>query len=81
VVIRGAACGPISSKPVSCLIGSWRSDAKTPGSHHDFGKDILTKPAGNAPIYAYKFEANRISAEAEDSIPYWRDVGTIEAYY
>ncbi|HVP55081.1 MAG TPA: glucose-1-phosphate adenylyltransferase [Candidatus Eisenbacteria bacterium] len=57
------------------------ADAKTPGSHHDFGKDILPKLAGNAPIYAYNFEENRIPGEAEDSIPYWRDVGTIDAYY
>jgi hypothetical protein len=27
------------------------------------------------------FEANRIPGEPEDSVPYWRDVGTIEAYY
>ncbi len=56
-------------------------DAKQSGSHHDFGMDILPKLAGNAPIYAYNFEANRIPGEPEDSVPYWRDVGTIEAYY
>jgi glucose-1-phosphate adenylyltransferase len=57
------------------------ADAKTPGSHHDFGKDILPRLAGQAPMYAYNFESNRIPGEAEDSVPYWRDVGTIEAYY
>ena len=56
-------------------------DAKEPGSHHDFGMDILPKLAGKAPIYAYNFETNRIPGEPEDSVPYWRDVGTIEAYY
>jgi len=63
------------------LLELLREDEKTPGSHHDFGRDILPKLAGNAPIYAYNFEANRIPGEAEDSIPYWRDVGTIEAFY
>ncbi len=63
------------------LLELLREDEKTPGSHHDFGKDILPKLAGNAPIYAYNFEANRIPGEKEDSIPYWRDVGTIEAFY
>ena len=58
-----------------------KGDANTPGSHHDFGKDILPKLAGNAPIYAYNFETNRIPGEPEDSIPYWRDVGTIDAFY
>ena len=63
------------------LLSLLTADAETPGSHHDFGKDILPKLAGNAPIYAYNFEANRIPGEAEDAIPYWRDVGTIDAYY
>ena len=57
------------------------ADAKDPSSHHDFGRDILPKLAGNAPIYAYDFETNRIPGEAEDAAPYWRDVGTIEAFY
>ena len=56
-------------------------DAKDPKSHRDFGRDILPKLAGQAPIYAYNFETNRIPGEPADSTPYWRDVGTIEAYY
>jgi len=64
-----------------CLLDLLKGDANTPGSHHDFGKDILPKLAGNAPIYAYNFETNRIPGEPEDSIPYWRDVGTIDAFY
>ena len=63
------------------LVDLLKADAKDPDSHHDFGKDILPKLAGNAPIYAYNFETNRIPGEAEDSMPYWRDVGTIDAYY
>ena len=63
------------------LLNLLKEDAKNPGSHHDFGMDILPKLAGSAPMYAYNFETNRIPGEAEDSIPYWRDVGTIEAYY
>ncbi|HET6178820.1 MAG TPA: glucose-1-phosphate adenylyltransferase [Candidatus Sulfotelmatobacter sp.] len=63
------------------LLELLNADAKAPGSHHDFGMDILPKLAGNAPIYAYNFEDNRIPGEAEDVAPYWRDVGTIEAFY
>jgi glucose-1-phosphate adenylyltransferase len=63
------------------LLDLLKADAKVPGSRHDFGMDILPKLAGNAPIYAYNFEANRIPGEADDSVPYWRDVGTIDAYY
>ncbi len=62
------------------LLDLLHADAKTPGSHHDFGLDILPKLAGKAPMYAYNFEENRIPGEV-DSSPYWRDVGTIEAFY
>ena len=63
------------------LLELLKADAENPASHHDFGMDILPKLAGKAPIYAYNFETNCIPGEAEDSVPYWRDVGTIEAYY
>ncbi len=63
------------------LLELLNADAHNASSHHDFGKDILPKLAGKAPIYAYNFETNRIPGEAEDSVPYWRDVGTIDAYY
>jgi glucose-1-phosphate adenylyltransferase len=58
-----------------------QADAHDSTSHHDFGKDILPKLAGRAPIYAYNFQTNRIPGDSEDSTPYWRDVGTIDAYY
>jgi glucose-1-phosphate adenylyltransferase len=57
------------------------NDAKNPHSRHDFGMDILPKLAGSAPMYAYNFETNRIPGESGDSVPYWRDVGTIDAFY
>ena len=69
----------IFSKPT--LVNLLKADAIDPESHHDFGRDILPKLAGNAPIYAYNFRTNYIPGEAEDYVPYWRDVGTIEAYY
>lgn len=62
------------------LLDLLNADAGDSHSHHDFGKDILPKLAGSAPIYAYNFETNRIPGE-EDSAPYWRDVGTIDAFY
>ena len=36
---------------------------KTPDSHHDFGRDILPKLAGSAPMFAYNFQTNRIPGE------------------
>jgi glucose-1-phosphate adenylyltransferase len=63
------------------LLDLLRQDARDPASHHDFGKDILPKIAGNGSMYAYNFQANRIPGEPPDAVPYWRDVGTIDAYY
>jgi glucose-1-phosphate adenylyltransferase len=63
------------------LLDLLKADARDPNSHHDFGKDILPKLAGNGPIYAYNFQHNRIPGEPVDAVPYWRDVGTIDAYY
>src|ERR1035438_212575 len=56
-------------------------DAAEESSQHDFGHNILPKLAGKAEIYAYDFQTNRIPGEPADTEPYWRDVGTIDAYY
>lgn len=63
------------------LLRLLHDDAANPLSNHDFGRDILPKLAGKAEIYAYDFESNRIPGEAADAVPYWRDVGTVDAYY
>jgi glucose-1-phosphate adenylyltransferase len=63
------------------LLQLLRVDAANEESNHDFGHDILPKLAGKAEIYAYDFQTNRIPGERADAEPYWRDVGTIDAYY
>ncbi len=63
------------------LLRLLHDDAAEAESNHDFGRDILPKLAGKAEIYAYDFQTNRIPGEAADGMPYWRDVGTIDAYY
>src|SRR5579862_5155135 len=47
-------------------------------SSHDFGKDILPAIVGTHPVIAYRFggASGRVTADR-----YWRDVGTIDAYY
>jgi glucose-1-phosphate adenylyltransferase len=45
-------------------------------TNHDFGKDILPALLHDAPVYAYRFhDENRKAAK------YWRDIGTLDAYY
>jgi glucose-1-phosphate adenylyltransferase len=63
------------------LLRLLHEDAAIAESNHDFGRDILPKLAGKAEIYAYDFQTNRISGEPTDAQPYWRDVGTIDAYF
>jgi glucose-1-phosphate adenylyltransferase len=63
------------------LLRLLHDDADDPNSNHDFGRDILPRLAGKSEMYAYDFQTNRIPGEPADSVPYWRDVGTIDAYY
>jgi glucose-1-phosphate adenylyltransferase len=63
------------------LLKLLHDDAANPASSHDFGKDILPRLAGNSDMYAYDFQTNRIPGELPDAVPYWRDVGTLDAYY
>jgi glucose-1-phosphate adenylyltransferase len=58
------------------LIPALLADAEDPNSKHDFGKDILPRIFAKYRVYAYNFiDENKIGPQ------YWRDVGTIEAYY
>jgi len=63
------------------LLRELYEDAANESSSHDFGRDILPKLAGGSEIYAYDFQSNSIPGEAADGAAYWRDVGTIDAYY
>ncbi len=64
------------------LLNALQADAADPESAHDFGRDILPRlVADKQPIYAYDFQTNNIPGEPPDQSAYWRDVGTIEAYW
>lgn len=56
-------------------------DAENPNSSHDFGKDILPSLIGRVDMYAYDFQTNVIPGDPIGSPQYWRDVGTLDAYY
>jgi glucose-1-phosphate adenylyltransferase len=58
------------------LIRRLKADAVRPGSSHDFGKDIIPAMINEVPVYAHHFVDRDGGKE-----PYWRDVGTIDAYY
>ncbi len=63
------------------LLRELYEDAKNENSSHDFGKDILPSLIGRADMYAYDFQTNVIPGDPIGSPQYWRDVGTLDAYY
>ena len=49
---------------------------------HDFGRTILPELVPYARVFAYNFTQNEIPGlRATEERGYWRDVGTIEAYW
>ena len=63
------------------LLQELQDDAAAEESSHDFGRDILPKIVKREAVFAYDFQTNKIAGEPADQETYWRDVGTIEAYY
>ena len=63
------------------LLKELYADAENENSTHDFGRDILPGLVGKAELFAYDFRTNRIPGDPASVRPYWRDVGTIDAFY
>lgn len=58
------------------LLEALREDAADPDSAHDFGKNVLPKWIPRARVMAYDFQDLN-----KKTVRYWRDVGTLDAYY
>ncbi len=55
-------------------------DADTPGSHHDFGKDIIPRLVEDGEdVFVHHFHDSCVNLTRGE--PYWRDVGTLDAYW
>jgi glucose-1-phosphate adenylyltransferase len=63
------------------LLDALRTDAANPDSDHDMGGDIIPMLVEQERAYVYDFANNRVPGENERDRGYWRDVGTIDAYY
>jgi len=58
------------------LLRALHEDAEDPKSSHDFGKDVIPRNLEKLRVVAYDFrDINDKQAR------YWRDVGTLDAYY
>ncbi len=78
---------PYDPEKISCNMGVYLfntdvllpvllKDAEDPNSSHDFGHDILPRMAGEYRIFSHNF----VDENKKEAF-YWRDVGTLEAYF
>ena len=64
------------------LLRALTEDADKPSSRHDFGRNILPMLLSEHKLYGYDFRKNRLPHPSKgEETSYWRDLGTIEAYY
>ena len=76
-----ASMGNYVFKP-DVLLRELDEDDRLEDSLHDFGHDILPRMVEKgATVYAYDFATNTVPGEDEHNRGYWRDVGTVEAYW
>jgi glucose-1-phosphate adenylyltransferase len=58
------------------LVRALEDDAPRAESQHDFGRNIIPSLLGTAPVFVYRFyDENKKAAK------YWRDIGTLDAYF
>lgn len=62
------------------LAGLLRRDAVAKGSSRDFGKDIIPYVVKNGKAIAHRFTNSCVRSDLESGA-YWRDVGTVDAYW
>lgn len=62
------------------LMSELAGDADDETSSHDFGKDIIPKLFPDGKVMVYDFSQHHIPGEPEGQV-YWRDVGTLDAYW
>ena len=55
-------------------------DKDDPNSSHDFGKDIIPRSVRSGDAVAHPFSMSCVGTKPGQE-PYWRDVGTIDAYW
>ncbi len=79
---------PLPGRPDTCLVsmGVYVFDTSTlvqvvsedskRDTSHDFGKDILPRKTVERAVYAYPFKD-----ENRGEVKYWRDIGTVDAYW
>ena len=63
------------------LIEAVTADAEVEGSKHDLGGSIIPMLTRSSDAHVYDFETNVVPGVTVRGQRYWRDVGTLDAYY
>jgi glucose-1-phosphate adenylyltransferase len=66
----------------NALMAELEADTNRETSNHDFGRDVV--PAcvrSGRRVYVYDFATNVVPGEGERERGYWRDIGTVDAYW
>jgi glucose-1-phosphate adenylyltransferase len=63
------------------LLDALRQDAEDEDSVHDMGGSIMPMMVKQSQAYVYDFADNDVPGAEERDRGYWRDVGTLDAYY
>jgi glucose-1-phosphate adenylyltransferase len=63
------------------LIAAVTTDSEDPTSRHDMGGDIVPYFVNRGTAAVYDFIRNDVAGSTDRDRDYWRDVGTLDAYY
>ncbi len=63
------------------LVNAVTIDAQRRGSRHDFGKDIIPASFKKFRVMVYDFSKNAFAGLTDAEKRYWRDIGSIDAYW
>jgi glucose-1-phosphate adenylyltransferase len=63
------------------LVDALRKDAADEASQHSIGADIIPLLVREGAAHVYDFGANEVPGTGERDRGYWRDVGTLDAYF
>lgn len=63
------------------LVEAVTTDSERDDSHHDMGGDIVPWFVGRNEAAVYDFRDNDVPGSTDRDRDYWRDVGTLDAYY
>jgi len=64
------------------LVNELLEDAANENSQHDFGKNVISAMLEKGRrVFVYDFASNSVPGQTELEAGYWRDVGTIDAYW